>query len=191
MRSESSEYHQSKSDIETEMEWIGQAQKKPEHFAPLYDKYYVKIFHYLDNRTSDRDLAAELTSQVFVKALKAIKKFVPQGVPFGSWLYRIAYNVIQQHFRDASKERSVSLNDEQLNFLADDPDSEAQLKEEKLKIVQQLLDQLKEHELQLIEMRFFEGRSFKEIGEVLELTENNAKVKTHRVVEKLRKKLKQ
>jgi RNA polymerase sigma-70 factor (ECF subfamily) len=47
---------------------------------------------------------------------------------------------------------------------------------------------LKENELQLIEMRFFEKRSFREIGEILDLTENNAKVKTFRALAKLKKK---
>jgi RNA polymerase sigma-70 factor (ECF subfamily) len=48
------------------------------------------------------------------------------------------------------------------------------------------LSMLKEDALQLIEMRFFERRSFKEIGDILELTENNAKVKTFRALEKLK-----
>ena len=48
------------------------------------------------------------------------------------------------------------------------------------------LAQLKEKEIQFIEMRFFEKRSFKEIGEILGITENNAKVKTFRVLEKLK-----
>jgi RNA polymerase sigma-70 factor (ECF subfamily) len=45
---------------------------------------------------------------------------------------------------------------------------------------------LKENQLQLIEMRFFEKRSFKEIGEIIGLTENNAKVKTFRALLKLK-----
>jgi RNA polymerase sigma-70 factor (ECF subfamily) len=45
---------------------------------------------------------------------------------------------------------------------------------------------LKDHQLQLIEMRFFEKRSFKEIGEIVGLTENNAKVKTFRALVKLK-----
>jgi len=45
---------------------------------------------------------------------------------------------------------------------------------------------LKDHQLQLIEMRFFEKRSFKEIGEIVGLTENNTKVKTFRALVKLK-----
>jgi len=49
------------------------------------------------------------------------------------------------------------------------------------------LSLIKEDDLQLIEMRFFEKRSYREIGDILELTENNAKVKTFRALEKLKK----
>ncbi|MBL7885021.1 MAG: sigma-70 family RNA polymerase sigma factor, partial [Bacteroidia bacterium] len=50
-----------------------------------------------------------------------------------------------------------------------------------------IISELPEDELQLIEMRFFEKRAFKEIGEILNITENNAKVKTYRIIEKLKK----
>ena len=53
----------------------------------------------------------------------------------------------------------------------------------------QLLDDLKETDLQLIELRFFEQRPFKEIAEILDITESNAKVKTYRILERLKKKL--
>ena len=48
------------------------------------------------------------------------------------------------------------------------------------------LAKMKEKDMQLIEMRFFEKRSFREIGEILEITENNAKVKAFRAIEKLK-----
>jgi RNA polymerase sigma-70 factor (ECF subfamily) len=51
----------------------------------------------------------------------------------------------------------------------------------------QSLDQLREHDLEIVEMRFFEQRPFKEIAEFLEITESNAKVRTYRVLDKLKK----
>jgi len=48
------------------------------------------------------------------------------------------------------------------------------------------LAKMKEKDMQLIEMRFFEKRSFREIGEILEITENNAKVKAFRAIERLK-----
>jgi RNA polymerase sigma-70 factor, ECF subfamily len=53
----------------------------------------------------------------------------------------------------------------------------------------QSLDTLKEDDLQLIELRFFEQRSFKEVAEIVGITENNAKVKVHRILERLKRKL--
>jgi RNA polymerase sigma-70 factor (ECF subfamily) len=49
------------------------------------------------------------------------------------------------------------------------------------------IQSLNQDELQFIEMRFFEDRSFKEIGMILNITENNAKVKTYRILDKIRK----
>ena len=50
-----------------------------------------------------------------------------------------------------------------------------------------VLHDLPEDDLQLVEMRYFEKRAFKEIAEILEITENNAKVKVYRVLERLKK----
>jgi RNA polymerase sigma-70 factor (ECF subfamily) len=49
------------------------------------------------------------------------------------------------------------------------------------------LEKLDEDEMELIELRYFEKHPFKEIGEILDITENNAKVKTYRVIDKLKK----
>ena len=59
-------------------------------------------------------------------------------------------------------------------------------KETLLDALMNLLHTLEEEALQLIEMRFFEEMSFKEIGYILEITENNAKVRTYRLLDKLR-----
>ena len=64
--------------------------------------------------------------------------------------------------------------------------NESKIEEYHDKIVD-IISELPEDELQLIEMRFFEKRSFKEIAEILEIMENNAKVKTYRILEKLKK----
>ena len=53
----------------------------------------------------------------------------------------------------------------------------------------EVLDGLKEEELQIIELRFFEKRSFKEVAYILGIQENNAKVKVHRIIGRLRKKM--
>jgi RNA polymerase sigma-70 factor (ECF subfamily) len=178
-------YHQSKSSLEEERDWIRRAQKDPESFGPLYKKYHEQIFRYVYQRMDDEELAFDVTSQVFMKALKNIKKYEYRGVPLASWLYRIAKSELYQAFRDRKATRTVNLETIHLHDMVDEIDGE-QNDENRLKLYTGL-KRLNETDLQLIEMRYFEKRSFREMAEILELTENNAKVKCFRALEKLKR----
>lgn len=171
--------------MQAEWEQIQAAQANPAEFRPLYQKYYEPIFRFVFRRTTDESLTADLCSQVFLKALQKLNRYQFKGVPFSAWLYRIASNEVSQHFRDSAKNRVVSIEEENLSKLGEE------LKEPKDQLHQQVmikaLDSLKEEEIQLIELRFFELRPFKEIAEILELTESNAKIKTYRTLEKMKK----
>jgi RNA polymerase sigma-70 factor (ECF subfamily) len=80
------------------------------------------------------------------------------------------------------------MNSYNLQFHLDtrDDDFEDETSQQQKRLLLHALSALKKHELNLIELRFFEKRSFKEIGELQNITENNAKVKTFRALEKLR-----
>jgi RNA polymerase sigma-70 factor (ECF subfamily) len=177
-------YHQSALLMEEELGIIQLAKNDPRHFGPLYKKYHQQIFRYVQQRIDDPELACDITSQVFVKALTNIHKFEFRGVPFSSWLYRIAKSELYQSFRD----RKVEMNSYNLQFHLDtrEDDFEDETSQQQKRLLLHALSALKKHELNLIELRFFEKRSFKEIGELQNITENNAKVKTFRALEKLR-----
>jgi RNA polymerase sigma-70 factor (ECF subfamily) len=61
--------------------------------------------------------------------------------------------------------------------------------EEYIPAIKKLLLELESDDLQMVEMRFFEKRPFKEIAEILNITEVNAKVRMYRIIEKLKKQL--
>jgi len=177
-------YHQTVQRIEEELEWIRMAKVNPAHFAPLYKRYHEQIFRYIYQRMDDDEAAYDITAQVFIKAIQHISTYEYRGVPFSSWLYRIAKSELYQSFRDKQSNRMINVDTIQLGHIVDEIDEENDELNRK-----QLINgiaQLKEKEIQFIEMRFFEKRSFKEIGEILSITENNAKVKTFRVLEKLK-----
>jgi RNA polymerase sigma-70 factor (ECF subfamily) len=180
-------YHHTQERINEELLQIQAAMENPARFAPLYDKYYLSIFRYLYRRINDEDLAADLTSQVFAKALVNLKNYQFRGVPFGAWLFRVAQNELNQHFRKKKAQRHVNADTEQLAHIIDEM-SDADDGSNMEKLVHALRE-LKPNELQLIEMRFFEQQSFREVADILGISENNAKVKTFRVVKKLRKML--
>jgi RNA polymerase sigma-70 factor (ECF subfamily) len=186
-------YHKSSSEIEQEKELIIKAQKNPKDFAPLYDSYYLQIFKYVIKRVKDENNAAEITSDIFAKALFNLNKFKFKGFPFSSWLYRIASNEITDFYRKNQSDKYLRVTENQLNYLVDNSEEDLSLLLSKEGRITQILSSLKtlaDDELELIEMRFFEERSFKEIAEILGLTEGNARIKTHRVITKLKDTLK-
>jgi RNA polymerase sigma-70 factor (ECF subfamily) len=178
-------YHHTEDRLQKEHQWIMEAQRNPEGFAPLYSKYYEQIYRYVYQRMDDSETAFDITSQVFLKALNNIHKYEYRGVPFASWLYRIAKSELYQSFRDKKSRRTVNVESFQLFELIEDLEGEKT--NENRKTLLNLIKELDEAEIEIVELRFFEKRSFREIGEILNVTENNAKVKAHRVVKKMKK----
>ena len=177
-------YHHTNEKLRSELEWIQLAKRDPEKFAPLYEKYHEQIFRYIYQRMDDKELAFDVTSQVFLKAMNNLHKYEYRGVPFGSWLYRIAKSELYQAFRDRSSKRAINIETVHLaTFMDVLEDEENEINKKRLL---SSIAELKEADVHLIEMRFFEQRPYKEMGEILGITENNAKVKTFRALEKLK-----
>jgi RNA polymerase sigma-70 factor (ECF subfamily) len=173
--------------IQSEWQEIQAAQQNPTLFRPLYERYFDPIFRFIMNRCGEESVAGDICSQVFLKAMQKIKGYEFKGVPFSAWLYRIASNEVAQHYRNTKKLRVVSAEETQIEDIVEemDFDNYGAYRE----VMLEVLEELKPIDLQLIEMRFFEKRPFKEISEVLGLSESNAKVKTYRILERLKKKI--
>ncbi len=178
-------YHQTDERLREELGWITSAKKDPERFGPLYRKYHEQIFRYIYQRMDDQELAFDVTSQVFVKAMLNLHKYEYRGVPFSSWLYRIAKSELYQAFRDRKALRTVNVESMHLFEMIEEMEEEDSTAN-KQKLIKCLAN-LNENDLQLIEMRYFEKRSYREIGEILEITENNAKVRAFRALERLKR----
>lgn len=178
--------------ISAEWEEIRLAQHNPRQFRPLYERYHEPIFRYILRRCEDESQAADLTSQVFLKALKQLPRYENRGLPFSAWLYRIAANEVSMYYRKQKKQRVVSADTSLFRELADPTEQDGRLSLELEQQEQQLravLRTLKPQELSIIEWRFFERRPFAEIAALLEITEANAKMRTYRLLEKMRKKM--
>ena len=75
-----------------------------EAFGQLYDHYVSGVFRFIYYRVSSQQLAEDLTSETFVRGLRAIQRFNWQGKDFGAWLTTIARNLVADHFK-ASRSR--------------------------------------------------------------------------------------
>ncbi len=173
--------------LEIEKKWVENAKANPENFEFFYKQYHRQIYRYIYEKLNDRDQARDITSQVFYKAMIYLQKYEFKGVPFVSWLYRIAKSELYQSFRE---KKSLNIIDRALFQIPEninDDDSENEEKEYIKKKLFQCLKLLRRNDLVLIELRFFENQSFREIGNSIGITENNAKVRTFRAVERLRR----
>jgi RNA polymerase sigma-70 factor (ECF subfamily) len=173
-------------DTQEEIDILERSKSDPEAFRWIYEKYYKKIFFFVLHRIGERQTSADITQQVFLKALNGLPKFQFIGLPFSAWLYRIAINECNDYFRKASKTRLVTLDDADIELIYEELTTEVSIEQlhQKLPLI---LKKLKSEDLYLLELRFFESKSFKEVGEILGLTEVNAKIKTYRILDKMKK----
>jgi RNA polymerase sigma-70 factor (ECF subfamily) len=163
------------------------AQRDSKNFRFLYEANYEAIFRFLYRKTNDEELAADLTAQTFVKALTNIQKFEYKGVPFSAWLYRIASNEFLKYCRKEKRMPVYSLEKETAKKLTNFSEELAdERQEERIDKLTKVLETLKTKDMQVIELRFFENKSFKEIGFILETTESAAKMRTYRILEKIK-----
>jgi RNA polymerase sigma-70 factor (ECF subfamily) len=81
--------------IEEELSLIKDAQSNVQAFSKLYDIYFPKIFRYCFNRLAHKEMAEDITSQVFLRSIEIIKEFdVERRLRLGPWLYAITHNLI-------------------------------------------------------------------------------------------------
>ncbi len=88
------------------------AGREPEAFGQLYDEYVDQIFRYVYYKVGDFAEAQDLTGQTFLKAFENIDSYEMRDVAFSSWLYRIAHNLVVDHFRRESKRENVPIDDQ-------------------------------------------------------------------------------
>ena len=182
------QHHKSDKDILLELQQINAAKENPVHFGLLYEKYFKSIYVFVHRRTDDEELASDITSHVFLKAMINIKKYEHKGVPFSAWLFRIAFNEVNMYFRKSRSNRIVSM--EQSGIIQIAQEAELNDYEDKLELMTAALKQLETDDIQLIELRFFEKRSFAEVAEIIGITENNAKVRIYRIIDRLKRLMK-
>lgn len=176
----------SPSALEKESFLIAQARKEPAAFKPLYDFYYESIFRFIYARLADEEEAADICSTVFLKALVNLPKYESQGYPFGTWLYKIACNETLQYFRKHKKQRKLLISPEFLDALYPESNNKIHKLISKLEDAIQELDQ---KEVQLIELKYWEKRAYKEIAYIMDISIANAKTKMSRIYKKLAHKL--
>ena len=160
-------------EIAVEQRIIEVSKRDVQKFRAIYDRYFEDIFEFIYRRADDEQLADDLCSQTFVKALENLKRYEFRGLPFSAWLYRIATNEVNKHFNKKNRNRVFSLEEERVKELMETDDegfTDAQIQQ-----VREILDTLPTATMEILELRFFEGLGFKEIAYILNIGESGPK----------------
>ena len=172
-------------------ELIRRAATEPEAFGQLYEAHYGRILNYLYHRTLDVNVAEELTSNTFFKALRGMGKF--RRGSFGAWLYRIATNEVNMHWRSRKKRGE---NDpvwlEQLrriHFASRGMETPEDVEEtmRSFAVVRQCMLALPQRYQTVLILRYFEGLPYGQIAEVLGKRLGTVKSLIHRGLKRLRR----
>jgi len=169
----------------SEKELILQCQSgNTEAFGLLYDKHIRTIYNFVFYKTKNKDVAEDLTSQTFLKALNKIQSVDPTR-PFVSWLYKIAQNTVFDHYRSLRHTETIhdvwDIADEENGIQVLDNEYDARR-------VQKYIGSLSGIERDIIFMRLWEELSYKDIAEIMGKTESNCKVIFSRALQKIRDK---
>jgi RNA polymerase sigma-70 factor, ECF subfamily len=149
------------------------AQTDPARFEELYEANFDRVYAFVARRTANRELAQDLTSEVFQRALAGLGGFKWQGMPFVAWCIGIARNVVAQHAYRSPAECVL-------------PDLGADDGAERRTMMLQAIDSLPDDQKQVIVRRFFQQRSMREIAQELGRSEGAVKQLQLRALRKLR-----
>jgi RNA polymerase sigma-70 factor (ECF subfamily) len=160
---------------------IEAAQADPARFVDLYERHFHRVYAYVARRTSSRAEAEDITSEVFEHALSNLRKFEWRGVPFLAWLFRIAANAMADRWRRTSRDSHEAAPDL--------PDGREAEDIERRAMVFQLVERLPDVQRRVVEMRFVDQKSIREIAVALGRSEGAVKQLQLRALQALRKNL--
>jgi RNA polymerase sigma-70 factor (ECF subfamily) len=166
-------------------------QRDPEAFTRLYENYFDKIYRYIVIKIGNETEAEDMTQQVFLNALQSISSFKWQGVPFSSWLYRIAHNQVVDYFRKKTK-RPATFEDPPIYISDSNRDANPEKVTEHNLNMEQLLEasqQLTEAQREVISLRFTSDLSTAEVAKIIGKSTGAVKALQHSAILALRKTL--
>jgi RNA polymerase sigma-70 factor (ECF subfamily) len=155
----------------------------------LYDQYAPLIYAYLYRRVHDAQLAEDLTGEVFVRVLQAIQSEQFWHTSFRGWLYRIAHNLVVDHYRKQPPVPMLAL-DEKLVAVQGDPDSALAEKLSRQGLLA-AISQLTLDQQQVLVLRFGEQLAAREVAEVMDKSVGAVEALQHRALTALRRILKE
>ncbi|MDQ4035526.1 MAG: RNA polymerase sigma factor [Chloroflexota bacterium] len=160
------------------------AQADRRAFATLYRRYLEPVYGYSFYLLGDHHDAEDATERTFLAALGAIDRFRDEGATFRSWLFRIAHNQLANTLRARNRHRTEPLDGVPESVAGDDPARLAGMADDARRL-RAAVASLSNDRRQVIILRFVDGLTTREIGDVLGRSEGAVRVLQHRALREL------
>ncbi len=158
-------------------------------FGELHDRYALRVFRFVYGRVGNRQDAEDLTSEVFLRAWRSLHRYRSRGYPFSAYLFRIARNLLVDHYRrDKKCEQEVRQAGNGLRGMVSNLDDVMILKQE-YDSLHAALEQMREDYRDVLLLRFVSGLSSEETAKVMGRSSGAVRVLQHRALKALRNQL--
>ena len=170
---------------EEERELVERAKLDPNAFGALYDRHFNQIYRFVFSRVREQTAAEDVTSEVFMKALRSIGRYQDTGRPFSAWLYQIAVNAVNDRYRSA---RPVEDLDDARGAAVPGPGLEDLAAErEELRAIWHVVEKLPAQQRTALVLKFQEDLKIESIALAMGKSPGAVKLLIHRGVTTVRK----
>ena len=163
---------------------VERAKSDPHAFGELYDRHVQQIYRFVYSRLREQGAAEDVTSEVFVRAMRSLPRYQDTGRPFTAWLYQIAANLVNDRYRSA---RPTSDIDEAYGLSAPLPEMhELAARRDLIRRIGTVIDTLPPAQRTAMVLKFQEDMKIEDIAAALGKSEGAVKLLIHRGVTRVR-----
>jgi RNA polymerase sigma factor (sigma-70 family) len=163
-------------------------------FDILLNRYESKVFTYVSYFVRNREVAEDLFQDIFMRVVSTLRsdRYTEQQ-KFSSWLMRISHNIVIDYFRHQKNEKNISNDETEVDLfndirLSDENNVETQMiRQQNLNGLQDIIKMLPQNQQEIIDLRYFQEKSFKEIAVLLNCSINTALGRTRYALINLRR----
>ena len=158
-------------------------------FEAVYDRYFDSVFRFVIYRTSNREVAKDLTADIFFKIYKKFSDYDSKKGSFEVWLYTIAGNRVKDYYRKKNRFQWLPITAAKDVAEADPAADELMENKEELAYLRRAVKKLKPRDQLLISYKFGAELSNQTIAELMDTNANHVGVMVHRLLNQLRKEM--
>jgi RNA polymerase sigma-70 factor (ECF subfamily) len=149
--------------------------------SSLYDYYVQAIYQYILYRVATYEIAEDLTADVFLRMVRGLARYNDRGAPFGAWLFRIAANRVNDHYRQRQETIDIPAD-----YSAEHPDMlETIVASEETEMLLAAMRRLSADYQNILTLRFIQDMSYNEVAYILDKSEGAIRVMQHRALKAL------